>query len=109
MLSQTIQNEVSLAIKAEQQGIASPAQKALVQLHTLFQENELTLCKTLKQSFMLGSATSALGQMAKVELSSMEVAPVDKEGQPKLDEMSDVQAILDDIISMTAPSQSTCH
>lgn len=109
MLSRTIETEVALAIKAEQQGIATPTQKALVNLHALFRENEQMLCKTLKQSFMLGSATSALGQMAQVELSTMEVAPMDQEGQPKLDEMNDVQTILNEIISMTAPSQGVCH
>lgn len=109
MLSPVIEQEVAQAIEAEKQGQANATQKALVVLHTLYRDNEQLLCKTLKQSFMLGSATSALGQMAHVELSTMEVAPMDKEGQPKLDEMNDVQSILNDIIALTSPAPSACH
>lgn len=109
MLSASIEQEIALAIKAEQQGQANPTQKALATLHTLYRENEQLLCKTLKQSFMLGSATTALGQMAQVELSAMEVAPMDQEGQPKLDEINDVQTILNEIIALTSPAPSVCH
>lgn len=109
MLSTVIEKEVALAIQAEQQGLANSSQKALILLHGLYLENEQMLGKTLKQSFMLGSATSALGQMAQVELSTMEVALMDKEGKPRLDEINDVQTILNDIIALTAPAPSACH